>query len=175
MEMEYPMNGTWHPLYRTSYPMHGIPCPMDGGSSDWRESEGREVRTSRGIACGPIRVVLDIPVTPRMAGAVRREVAMAEILEVLIPWAVSTTLLFVLFAWDERRMSQPQRDRAWPPASLRVAVVYFGILSLLVHFGRTRRSVLGLLQGLAWTVAFALLEVGIGEAVEAIAARALSP
>ncbi len=94
---------------------------------------------------------------------------MGDVLAMVIPWAVSLVLMFVLLHWDESRLTVAQKARAWPPASLRVAVVYFGIVSLPVHFGRTRRSVLGVLQGLAWAVLIGAIDEGMSAAIEAIA------
>ncbi len=100
---------------------------------------------------------------------------MDEILELMVPWLVSIVLLFAVFAWDESRMRPFERARAWPPASLRIAVVVFGILSLPIHFGRTRRSLLGVLQGFAWAVAFAALQEGLGEGIAFLARRSALP
>jgi hypothetical protein len=98
---------------------------------------------------------------------------MSEILEIFIPWVVSLVLMFALLRWDESRLTPAQLSRAWPPASLRIAVVYFGVVSLPVHFGRTRRSVLGVLQGFAWAALIAAVDEGIGAGVEQLAKRAL--
>ena len=51
---------------------------------------------------------------------------------------------------DMRRLPLERLVRAWNSASFWSAVVAFGPLSIPVHFVRTRRSVLGLLQGLGW-------------------------
>jgi hypothetical protein len=99
---------------------------------------------------------------------------MADILEILLPWAASTYGLFVLLAWDEGRLSTKALARAWPPATRRLALVYFGALSLPVHFWRTRRSFLGVLQGLAWTVAFVALNQGLADGLDELVER-LSP
>ena len=88
---------------------------------------------------------------------------MGDILELLVPWAVTTYGMFALLAWDESRLPPDELARAWPVASRRIAVVYFGVLSLPVHFWRTRRSALGLAQGLAWGVGVALLNEGVAE------------
>jgi len=94
---------------------------------------------------------------------------MAEILALLVPWVVSTTLIFLLIHRDEARLPPEQLARAWPTATRRTAVVYFGPLALPVHFGRTRRSVLGVVQGLAWALAIGALDGWVGDGVERLA------
>jgi hypothetical protein len=100
---------------------------------------------------------------------------MADVLELLAEGAFSIATLFAFLHWDESRLTPRQRDQAWPTASRRIAVVYFGVLSLPVHFVRTRRSVSGLLQGVAWTVAFIALDEAVGLGVEKVVRHALSP
>jgi hypothetical protein len=95
----------------------------------------------------------------------------AEILELMVPWLASIVLLFALLAWDESRMRPVERGRAWPPASLRIAVVVFGVVSLPVHFGRTRRTALGVLQGFAWAAALVVLQAGMAEGIDRLAGR----
>jgi hypothetical protein len=72
----------------------------------------------------------------------------------------------VLPAWivkrDERRLSDKQLERAWPPATFWCAVVTFGLICLPIHFWRTRRSVTGLGLGLIWLVAAGTLQVELG-------------
>src|SRR5580700_6873691 len=83
---------------------------------------------------------------------------MSEILALLIPNVIACCAVFALFAWDEGRMTDEQRARAWPVASRRIAVVLFSPLCVPLHFVRTRRSLWGVLLAVAWTVAlFALL------------------
>jgi hypothetical protein len=91
---------------------------------------------------------------------------MNEILPLLVSWLVSTTAMFVIVQRDEARLSPEQRARAWPTASRRIAVFYVGILSLPIHFGRTRRTFRGVLLGLAWTLAVLALDEGVTEGVE---------
>ena len=47
-------------------------------------------------------------------------------------------------------------------ASFWCAVVVFGMFSIPVHFCRTRRSVLGLVQGLLWAIAIAIVVTLMG-------------
>ncbi len=93
---------------------------------------------------------------------------MAEILALLIPNVVTWCAVFGLFAWDERRMTDEQRARAWPVASRRIAVVFFSPLSLPLHFLRTRRSARGLLLAIAWTLALFVVLVGVDAALDAV-------
>jgi hypothetical protein len=53
---------------------------------------------------------------------------------------------------DLAQLSSDQLAQAWNDASLWSAVVTFGPLSMIVHFARTRRSLLGLALGLGWAV-----------------------
>lgn len=57
---------------------------------------------------------------------------------------------------DLRRLGPERLSRAWPDASIWSAVAAFGPLSLVVHFARTRRSLLGFGLGIGWA-AIALL------------------
>lgn len=85
-----------------------------------------------------------------------------EVVELLVSWAVTTAVVFVVVIGDERRLDPERLARAWPPSSRDAAVVAFGIFALPFHFARTRghlrsaRGALGLLYGfgvgLAWVV-----------------------
>jgi hypothetical protein len=71
--------------------------------------------------------------------------------------ALDLVLGVVMTAWvvrhDMRRLPPDRYARAWNVASFWSAVVAFGPLSIPVHFARTRRSVLGFLQGWLWAIA----------------------
>ncbi len=54
---------------------------------------------------------------------------------------------------DMRRLGPEQTGRAWNDASFWVAVVVFNPICIPIHFIRTRRSLGGLVLGLAWMVA----------------------
>jgi hypothetical protein len=82
---------------------------------------------------------------------------MMQLIGLLIQMATGIVLPAILVRWDERRLSQPLLDRCWPESSFWCAVVAFGVFSIPVHFYRTRRSVLGLVQGLLWAVAIAVV------------------
>ena len=79
----------------------------------------------------------------------------------IVATASSIALTFIVLKADERRLSREQRSRAWLPASQMVAYL-FAPFSLLVHFVRTRRSVVGTLFG-------ALVVVCVSVAVELVA------
>jgi hypothetical protein len=70
----------------------------------------------------------------------------------LLQFLVAMVLGIVLPAWliryDERSLSDPQRERAFGFATYWIAVVVFGPFCLPVHFVRTRRSLWGLGLGL---------------------------
>ena len=70
--------------------------------------------------------------------------------------AASIALPALLVTWDERRLTPELTQRCWPKTSFWCAVVAFGVFSVPVHFCRTRRSVLGLVQGLLWALALAI-------------------
>jgi hypothetical protein len=102
---------------------------------------------------------------------------MREIAEMLVPWAVVTLALFALFDWDESRLTAERLERAWPPATKTLAIVYFGALGVpvLVHFWRTRRSVSGVLVGVVGGVLAFALNVTVAVAIDALPDEALSP
>jgi hypothetical protein len=82
-----------------------------------------------------------------------------EMIEIVLSWIVSTTLLFVVVIVDERRfLTEEQLERAWPPSSRDAALVAFGVLALPVHFIKTRGhfkswyGVLGIFLGLAFGI-----------------------
>jgi hypothetical protein len=87
----------------------------------------------------------------------------------------------VLFAWDERRMTEEQRERAWPPASRGVVVcspLWFSPLWLVgvpLHFLRTRRNLRGLAEAIGWTVVMFGLLMAIGSVFQAFAGGAGIP
>jgi hypothetical protein len=98
-----------------------------------------------------------------------------DMLELLLSWAVTTTLLFVLVILDERHLDEERLERAWPPSSRDAALVSFGVLALPIHFARTRghfrsaRGVLGVLLGLAMgAVAVVIVSLVSGLVVYAI-------
>ncbi len=73
--------------------------------------------------------------------------------EVLL-FALDAALGIFVCSWilrrDLRRLVGVELERAWPDASLWMAVVMFGPLSVPFHFIRTRRSLAGLDLALFW-------------------------
>jgi hypothetical protein len=61
-----------------------------------------------------------------------------QALEILLSWAVTTTLLFIIVLEDEKRMSEERLEGAWPVASRNLFLVWLGVLALPFHFARTR-------------------------------------
>ncbi len=102
---------------------------------------------------------------------------MRDVAEILVPWAVVTLALFAFFDWDESRLTPEERDRAWPPATRTLAIVYFGGLGVpvLVHFWRTRRSVRGALVGVSAGAIALGLNIAVAVAVDALPEDAVSP
>jgi hypothetical protein len=102
---------------------------------------------------------------------------MTEILEIIISWPVTVCLVWAVLRYDEGRLTAEQLGRAWPPRSRLVATAYFGtlcltagalfvILCLPVHFWRTRRSVLGTLEGFAWAAGVTAVVTAVAWGVE---------
>ena len=93
-----------------------------------------------------------------------------EFVQVVVSMAVTLPSVVAIIVLDERRLRGVERDRAWPPQSRDAAI--FGLwnvgahpLCLLVHFIRTRRSLLGIALGVGWLVAVAAVDAGAQLAV----------
>ena len=71
-------------------------------------------------------------------------VGLQMVLGVVVPAAVVRR--------DLRRLRAPELERAWRDASVWSAVALVSVLAVLFHFARTRRTFLGFLLGLAWSV-----------------------
>ena len=82
---------------------------------------------------------------------------MAEIVDLLVSFAVTTTLIALLLTLDERRLSPERLARAWPVSTKRIAIVFGGIFCIPIHFTRTRRTILGFILGLGWMILIALV------------------
>jgi hypothetical protein len=100
---------------------------------------------------------------------------MRDVAEILVPWAVVTLALFLLIDLDERRLRPRELARAWPPASRTLALVYFGVPAVPVHFWRTRRTAFGTLVGVAWGLGAAGLYWGVSEGLDALPDAAMAP
>jgi hypothetical protein len=79
-----------------------------------------------------------------------------EPINIAVAWAVQIALVTAIVVLDERRLSPEKLARAWPPASSMSAIFFFTEIALFLHFARTRRSVTGVLLGIA-TTAFVVL------------------
>ena len=82
---------------------------------------------------------------------------MSEVLQLSLQFALSILFPALVIRRDLARLAPLPLSRAWNDASLWSAVVTFGPITLIVHFARTRRSLLGLLLGLLWAACAILL------------------
>jgi hypothetical protein len=89
--------------------------------------------------------------------------------EVLV-FSVQLAATIGVSAWvvrrDVRRLGPTLLARAWPEPSLWSAVVCFSPLCVLVHFLRTRRSLLGVFLALGWFVGTVLAINGLAWAAD---------
>lgn len=88
-----------------------------------------------------------------------------ELARVVTSLIVTLPAVIAIIVNDERRLSEAQLERAWSPQSRNSAIfalLNVGVpqLSVLVHFIRTRRTILGAAIGLAWVVAIVLCDIG---------------
>jgi hypothetical protein len=81
---------------------------------------------------------------------------MSEITEIVVSSVAIALALVLLVDWDESRLSDEQLARAWPPATRALLLTPllwpFWFVSPPVHFWRTRRSLLGVVEGVVWTM-----------------------
>ena len=82
--------------------------------------------------------------------------------------ALSVALTAWLVRFDERRLPPQMLERAWNNATFWMAVVVFGPLCLPVHFGKTRRSVMGVLSGMDALMLVLLAQVLVAKGLEAV-------
>ena len=85
---------------------------------------------------------------------------MGEVLLFSIQLALGIVVPLWIVRRDLRRLEGERLARSWNDASLWSSVVMFGPLCLPFHFTKTRRTVLGFLLGLVWTVA-AFVTIGV--------------
>lgn len=86
-----------------------------------------------------------------------REIAVfvtSAALQIVLPWWIIRR--------DMQRLGPAALSRTWNEASFWAAVVAFGALSLPVHFLKSRRSMVGMLWGVAWM--FGVLAVSVAVA-----------
>jgi hypothetical protein len=96
---------------------------------------------------------------------------MSEITEIVVGSVVIALALFLLVDWDESRLTYEQLARAWPPATRALLLTPlllwpFWFVSPPVHFWRTRRSLLGFLEGLLWTALIVVAWIGVAEGID---------
>jgi hypothetical protein len=96
---------------------------------------------------------------------------MSEITEIVASSVVIALALFLLVDWDESRLTYEQLARAWPPATRALLLTPlllwpFWFVSPPVHFWRTRRSLLGVLEGLLWTALIIVVWIGVAEGID---------
>ena len=77
---------------------------------------------------------------------------MRDALVLLVSFAVTIGVTAWILHFDIARLSPQRLARAWPTASLWSAIVYFSPICLLIHFAKTRRSLLGFFLGIGWFV-----------------------
>jgi hypothetical protein len=78
--------------------------------------------------------------------------------------AIAASVLVLLH--DVKRLEPRLLVRAWPATSIWSAVALLGPFAILLHFVRTRRSLLGLGLGLAWFTGTALALEAFGWVLE---------
>ena len=87
---------------------------------------------------------------------------MIEVLLLCLQLALGIALPFWIIRRDLGRAPASVLARSWNDASLWSAVVAFGPLSLIVHFARSRRSLLGFALGLGWALVYVLALSALG-------------
>jgi hypothetical protein len=88
-----------------------------------------------------------------------------EFVQVLVSMVVTLPAVVLVIIADERRLGEEALARAWPPVSRDAAIFSLfnlGVhpLCVLIHFARTRRTVVGTLLGLAWLAGILLVDAG---------------
>ena len=83
-----------------------------------------------------------------------------KVLLLSLSMALSIAVPATIVRRDLSRLTGERLARAWPDASLWLAIVVFGPISVPIHFIRTRRSLRGLAAGLLWFVAALLVIAG---------------
>jgi hypothetical protein len=92
-----------------------------------------------------------------------------EVLQSALAFAMGIALPHWLLRWDDRRLTQEQRDRGFNDASHWAAIVGFSVVAIPVHFCKTRRTFLALVQGLAWAALTLLVISAVLSGVEFVA------
>jgi hypothetical protein len=76
---------------------------------------------------------------------------MHDVLFLVVPWIVRIAASFAVVFFDERRLTERQLERAWPPSSRNAAVFAFDVVAVPIHFIKTRWSPWGLVLAVLWT------------------------
>lgn len=84
-----------------------------------------------------------------------------DVLDVIVSAALSVGLTYTVVACDRLGLSREQRARGWNAASTGSALLAFAPLCIVAHFWVTRRSLAGLLLGLAWLLILIALQLGL--------------
>jgi hypothetical protein len=100
---------------------------------------------------------------------------MRDVLELIVPWTITTTLLFALLRFDERRLRGAAAERAWPTATRMSAIFGFAIFAMPIHCARTRRSAAGVVLGILLSVAILATEWVVEAALDLIPPIDLGP
>ena len=95
----------------------------------------------------------------------------AEFIVYVLSMIVTFGATYGILRFDESRLSEAQLERAWPPSSRNAAVLAFSPICLIVHFARTRLSLIGALLGFASAGFIVGLNVMLSLAVDAIMSR----
>lgn len=82
---------------------------------------------------------------------------MKEVFQLSLQIALGVLFPALVIRRDLAQLAPLPLSRAWSDASLWSAVVAFGPISLIVHFARTRRSLLGLVLGVGWAAGCVVL------------------
>lgn len=90
---------------------------------------------------------------------------MAAVVQFSLQLALGILLTWWVLRRDMRRLPPAQRERAWNDASFWVAVVVFNPICIPIHFIRTRRSLGGVVHGMAWMGVVLALLIGASAAV----------
>jgi hypothetical protein len=100
---------------------------------------------------------------------------MRDVLDIVVPWTITTAFLFACLGYDERRLRGTFADRAWPPATRLSAVLGFGIFAMPIHCARTGRSRLRRLVGILFSIAALAIEFVVDTVLDALPPIHLGP
>ncbi len=93
---------------------------------------------------------------------------MADVLVLVTELGLTLVLTWWILRRDTARLAGEALARSWPGASFWIAIVCFAPLCIPVHFVKTRRSLLGFVQGLAWMLAVMFVVWAASSLVQAL-------